>query len=388
MTEQQHDGTGAVPVPGGPEPGPDSGEEQAVRALLHRAVAEVQPSPDALARIRRAVPARRARYRQAWTGAAVIVALTAVAVPTLNRLGALQLSDGSAAGTAAPSGTEAARPAGAVHRTSGPTVPVPVPGDGTPSTSGAGASPTTVGQSAKPSSSASGSPAPAGAGAAPSTAPACARGDLGGGTVTTGQADPGGRVYGAFTVTNISGHPCLLGDPGTIGALVSGGGAVRVVPHTAGDPAPDLPAPAPDSPLLLAAGANYRMVFAWVPDTPCPSTGPDPQTTGSGQPSAAGASASAAAASPGAVSGAGAQAGGARDAVASPGSGSDGGGTAGPTGQSVPPASASASTQPSPAVTPGSLTLTYRPLGAAPDVASATVGGVCGGGTVYRAAVQ
>lgn len=275
MTEEQVDGAGAVPASRGPEPEPSSGEEQAVRALLHRAVAEVQPAPDALARIRRAVPARRARYRQAWTGAAVIVALTAVAVPTLNGLGALQLSDGSAPGAAAQAGTEAARSGGgAVQRSTGPAVPVPVPGDGSASPVGASAAPTAAGQSASPSSSASGPSAPAGATAPPSTAPACARTDLGGATVTTGQADATGRVYGAFTVTNVSGHPCLLGDPGTLGAMVSGGGAVQVVPHTAGDPAPNLPPPAPDSPRLLAAGANYRMVFAWVPDAVCPSTGP------------------------------------------------------------------------------------------------------------------
>jgi hypothetical protein len=387
MTEEQVDGAGGVP--GGPGPEPSRDDEQAVRALLHRAVAEVQPAPDALARIRRAVPARRARYRQAWTGAAVIVALTAVAVPTLNGLGALQLSDGSAPGAAAQAGTEAARPGrGAEQHSSGPAMPVPVPGYGSPSAGGASATPTAAGQSASPSSSAPGPSAPAGATAPPSTVPACARTDLGGGTVTTGQADATGRVYGAFTVTNLSGHPCLLADPGAIGAVVSGGGgAVQVVPHTAGDPAPDLPPPAPDIPRLLATGAAYRMVFAWVPDAVCPSSGPVPQVTGSSQPSAAGASPSSAATA-GAASGSGAQPGAGRAGMASPASGADGGTTAGASGQPAPPASPSATPAPSPAVTPGTLALTYRPLGAAPDAVSATIGGVCGGGTVYRAAVQ
>jgi hypothetical protein len=161
--------------------------------------------------------------------------------------------------------------------------------------------------------------------------------------------------------------------------VLSAGGTVQVVPHTAGDPAPDLPPPGPDVARVLTPGAGYRVVFAWVPDAVCPNTGPAPQSTGNGQ---SGATPTAPATS-GAVGGA--QPGGAQPALASPGTGSDGGVspgvTAAPSG--LPPSSPPAS----PAA-PGGLTLAYRPLGTAPDAVAASIGGVCGGGTVYRAPLQ
>ncbi|WP_460625123.1 hypothetical protein, partial [Kitasatospora kifunensis] len=290
MTEDQFDrrpGPGAegraarAGAPPGQRP-PAWGEEQ-VRALLHRAVDDLQPDVEALPRIRRAVPARRARHRQAWTGALLIAVVSDAAVPTLGHLGGLQLSDGSgSAPSSAPGSTEtstptAARPPGGGAR---PVVPLPVPDatsadpSGTPSLVGS-AAPSSAGSSVP--ASATGAPIAASAGQAAGTAtgaPACVRADLGGGQATVGTADKAGWVYGAFTVANVSGHPCLLTDPGTLTATLGGGSpgaSVQVLVHAAGDPATGLPAPASGpGQLLLGAGAGYRLPFAFAPDTLCP----------------------------------------------------------------------------------------------------------------------
>ncbi|GAA1963877.1 hypothetical protein GCM10009738_44090 [Kitasatospora viridis] len=359
-------------------------QEQVVRALLHRSVEGIQPAPDALARIRRAVPARRARYRQAWTGAALIVVLSAVAVPTLNGLGALQLSDGSAAGSSPTSAGSGSATAGSAARSGRPVVPLPVP-----ETASAVPAPTSA--PASPSASAGApSTSPTAATGPSSAAPACQRGDLGTGAVTVGLPDAAGRVYGNFSVNNVSGHPCLLGDPGTLSGQLSGGtGTVRVLDHTAGDPAGGLPAatPFPAGGLLLAAGAGYQLPFAWVPDAACPSGG---QQSGGQSPTTApaptGGAASAAAGPAG--SGAAAQQGGPAVAAASPATAADGGASPAATGSPAPPPPTAPTQAPSTAATPGTLSVALRPLGVAPDAASTLVTGVCGGGTLYRGSAQ
>ncbi|GAB2749547.1 hypothetical protein GCM10010442_80360 [Kitasatospora kifunensis] len=55
-----------------------------------------------------------------------------------------------------------------------------------------------------------------------------------------------------------------------------------------------------------------------------------------------------------------------------------------------PPGPPSPSATPTSSATagPGTVTVTHRPLSAAPDAATATIPGVCGGGTLYRAAPQ
>lgn len=405
---------------------PTRGEEQALRALLHRAVDDLQPEPEALLRIRRAIPARRVRHRQAWTGALLIALVSAAALPTLGRLGGLQLSDGSgAAPSAAPSSSATSSPSVSGHSGGAhPVVPLPVPAGGGTDTSGS-ATPTP-----SPSASSVGSSAPTPATATPVSvtsgqaagtatgAPVCLRADLGAGQVTVGAADNAGWVYGAFTVANVSGHPCLLTDPGTLVAVLGGGsvgGSVRVLVHTAGDPAVGLPDPASaPGQLLLGAGAGYRLPFAFVPDTLCPAAGSggagatptpsagavspvaSPVASASGGPSgAAGAAAGAAAndpAGPSAAPGSGtASSGGGGGAPAA------GAGAAAPAGQAADgpatgtpsaPASSAPSGTPSPAAQPGTVTVTHRPLGTAPDAGTATIPNVCGGGTLYRAAPQ
>ncbi|MDH6119350.1 hypothetical protein ABH930_000592 [Kitasatospora sp. GAS204A] len=391
---------------------PTSGEEQALRALLHRAVDGLQPDAEALPRIRRAIPARRVRHRQAWTGAMLIAMVSAAAVPTLRGLGALQLSDGSAV---TPGATPGATSGGWLSATARPggarsVVPLPVPDASAGAASGSPSGTASAPVGGSPSASAQGATAGAAASGVTATAvvhPACGRGDLGGGQATVSAPDTAGWVYGAFTVANVSGYPCALTDPGTISAVIggSGGGTVRVLAHTTGDPATNLPDPASATgELLLGPGAGYRVRFAFLPDAPCPANGP---AAGGGQSPPA--SPSASAATPAASGGASPSSGGAGPAGAPAGGGSAAG--AAPAGAAADrvaaggdqspladggPASVAATLSPTPTATgsptttptPAAVQLGYRPLGTAPDAAGTSITGVCGGGTLYRGAPE
>ncbi|MGW4705839.1 hypothetical protein ACWEP1_36530, partial [Streptomyces sp. NPDC004285] len=64
------------------EPGPgEGGDELALRRLFQDAVGDLEPSLGSLEHLRRAVPARRARKRQAIVGAAAAAVLIGTAVP-------------------------------------------------------------------------------------------------------------------------------------------------------------------------------------------------------------------------------------------------------------------------------------------------------------------
>ncbi|WP_280695426.1 hypothetical protein [Kitasatospora sp. GP82] len=324
--------------------------EQQLRMRFHQSVDRVQPDPAALLRIRRAVPRRRARHRNVWTGTAAAVLLVAAAVPTIKGVQNLDLAEGPAAGRTiadaehhspdmpsedtVPGRSHLPRPVSSADR-SGSAVP------GTEVSSAA----------ASPSPGAVGSPV----GVEP--APDCVRTDLGEGSSHLGTADGSGKVYGWFTVLNVSGRSCKLTGPGAVVVSATEGtdpAKVKVVDHTAGDPASGLPAPvAGAGPLVLPPKAGYQVRFGWVPDAPCPNPGggaspgaPAPQTAASAAP----------------------------DAAASPA------------------ASASPSTGPSPSVSPSpaapaSITLAHTPQAGDPAAATAKVGGACSG-TVYRAAPE
>ncbi|WP_051970158.1 hypothetical protein [Kitasatospora azatica] len=382
--ERQHGATDLGQRAGSAEHAPSWGEEQALRALLHRAVAGVQPAPDALPRIRSAVPARRARYRHAWTGAVLIALVSAVAVPTLQGLGALQLSDGSAPSAGLAPGGEASTATGGTHRhSSNPSVPVPVPAQGGSASATSSAPATDPGATGAPSPSPSTVAASASGTASAPTTPGCAPGDLGGATATAQPADSSGRVYGVFSVANVSGHACLLAAPGPISATATGAGTVQVVAHTTGDPATALPPPGPTAPTarLLSAGGGYQLRFAWVPDTTCPTNGQNavppaatsgasPTTSSSGGPSPAG--------SPvghGPVRSNGSPAAADASAATSP-------------SPAAPSPSATPSPTPSTGTEPGSLTIGHRLFAGLPDAVSVTIANVCAGGTVYREAPE
>ena len=83
-TKQSHAGNGTVnhgPDDTGPE-GLDS-DELALRTLLHHAVGQMEPRQGTLDHLRRAVPARRARKRQALVGMAAAALFVGTAVPAL-----------------------------------------------------------------------------------------------------------------------------------------------------------------------------------------------------------------------------------------------------------------------------------------------------------------
>ncbi|MEV6316732.1 hypothetical protein [Streptomyces sp. NPDC051776] len=274
-------------------------DEDALRRLLHTAVDELEPSPDALEHLRRAVPVRRARKRQVLVGAAAAVLLVGTAVPALMHAA---LSDGNDD-----------RPANAGHSE--------VAQGGTTNGSDAGG-----GDGAgdlKPSDKATGdsdkdgknagtgddSQEPggntAGAGAGPSetmaaTSPVCTRDQLTNGAATPGTLDGASTVYGSFRVSNTSESACAIDGGGLVLASAQGGAdgsRISVIDHTAGDAATGLPDPATEPQrVILKPGVAYEVKFAWIPadggsgGCPAPGNSPDPGGTGDpgGQPAADG----------------------------------------------------------------------------------------------------
>ncbi|MEU7211254.1 hypothetical protein AB0B06_22915 [Streptomyces sp. NPDC044989] len=362
-----HAGNGTVnhgPAEQGPDAeGPDrpavdgaAVDEAALRAMMRRAVGEIEPSDGTLEHLRRAVPARRARKRQAFVGAAAAVLFLGTAVPALvhvsNSGGAG--ADPSVAGNASQAQGGASQgkdPAGGQSGIagSGDTAegkdkagPKETPG-GKESGAAAGTSPTDV-----PSAS------------SPADVPACAPGSLGPAVASSAAPDSTGVVYGSFRVTNVSSDGCTVTGPGSVVTASLGAadaGRIGTARHAAGDAAAGLPDPSLEAPsLTLAPGAAYEVQFAWVPSETCPTTGgptgggtggpsPDPSPTGDTTTSA------------------GSSAGG--------GGGGGGGGEAGPTTQLV--------TADGPAE--GSVSVTYTPEGGSGS-ATATVSNACVG-TVY-----
>ncbi|MFE4514138.1 hypothetical protein ACFRMQ_08070 [Kitasatospora sp. NPDC056783] len=370
---------GRAPEPSGIPESPDpsdlvalSAEERALRELMHGAVSGIQPSVGGLPRIRRAVPRRRAVRRGAWTGAAALAFVVAIGLPVLREGEHLGLSGG-------PGSADAKSPAA-----SSPTGSAGTDGAGTashtgPSGSGGATPPGTASASHVPGGSATrtdGGVAPTGSSSAGGIVPLCGRTDLGEGAAQVGAADGAGRIYGSFTVYNVSGRSCRLGGPGSVEVTaVSGGdrGRVRTADHVPGDPAVGLPAMDAEPP-VLAPRAGYRVPFAWVPDQACTGSGTvtspsngvnrarlrsDVPTTESGAPD----------------------------------SGASGGPSSNPQASSSP--SAGPSTDPSPTASPSgnqptvppAATLAHTPAPGSPAVATATVPVPCSG-TVYRGGVQ
>ncbi|MFJ6798379.1 hypothetical protein [Streptomyces sp. NPDC091268] len=273
-------------------------EEEALRGLLRGAVEGLEPSADALERLRCAVPARRSRNRRAVVGAAAAVLLAGAAVPAALHLAAApgagpdrstmaghgETRAGADAGTSDPhqngSGSQP-RPTERTGRGSGGGAPAdappPVPSGDPAASTGA--------DSAVPGG---GSAAGSGAGLLPPPAapgvPGCSAEQLG---VSASALPPAadGKVYGSFKVTNVSPRGCTVLGPDAVTAAPAsgpapgqGGTAVAVVTHTAGDPAVLLPDPSKEAPLmLLAPKAAYEVRFAYVPPAQaCTATGASP----------------------------------------------------------------------------------------------------------------
>lgn len=241
--------------------GGDFGGEDDLRRLLHSRVGDLEPAPDALDRLRRAVPARRQRRRHAVVGAAAALLLGGTSIPAMVHVahlaGSSEERPANAAGSARPQGgAEGAHGEGTEQ--AGPQPPgkdgeqrgedKPAGKDKARDRNGAGHG---VG---------SGAPAPDET--MDVTSPACGRDQLGKGTSTVGTADSAGRVYGAFRVVNTSGTACSVEGGGSIGLVAQGStnaDRIHVVDHTSGDEATGLPDPAttPDQ-LVLKPGRRTR----------------------------------------------------------------------------------------------------------------------------------
>ncbi|MFC9879201.1 hypothetical protein ACFVJW_06270 [Streptomyces libani] len=286
-------GNGGGDGPGRSHPtGGDFGGEDDLRRLLHSRVDDLEPSPDALEQLRRAVPARRQRRRHAVVGAAAALLLGGTSIPAMvhvaNLAGSSEERPANAASSPHPQGgvegahgegTEQAgpRPAGKDGEKRGEDKPA---GKGKATEKGG------AGHGAG-----AGTPAPDET--MDVTSPVCGREQLGQGTSTVGAADSAGRVYGAFRVVNTSAAACSVEGGGTIGLVAQGStkpDRIHVVDHTSGDEATGLPDPAttPDQ-LVLKPGEAYEVKFAWIPEsgggaTGCVNPGPSPTPDASSDP--------------------------------------------------------------------------------------------------------
>ncbi len=265
--------------------GLDSDELQ-LRTLLHQAVQDVEPSDGTLDYLRRAVPARRARKRQALVGAAAAALFLGTAVPALVHVSTTSGSDAhpSAVGHAsqAQGGTGQGKDPGSGETTAG----------GASDEVGDDAKdPTEEGDKAGASTGASTGASEGGDPSAGTTAdaPACTAGRLGPATATSGAPDSAGAVYGSFQVTNVSGEACVVEGAGTVSATPQGAAdaaKIGTARHVAGDAAAALPDPSLEAAtVVLEPGEAYEVQFAWVPSETCPVPG-DTAGGGTGGPSA------------------------------------------------------------------------------------------------------
>jgi len=271
----------------------ETSDEAALRALMHDAVQGLHASPDALEHLRRAIPLRRQRRRQAALGAVAAVLVVGMAVPAVihvaGRSGGTNTAPAgmSSPKTMTPDGNGVAHP-GSDSGPSGQASPLP----------GGGGRHTSNGPSGLPVS-------PSGSGLA---APECTGVQLGQGTSQADAADSEGRVYGWFRVANVSTTACTVSSPGVVQAVAQGAadqGEIQVVSHTEGDPAAGLPV-SDGTPVVLAPGQDYEVAFAFVPTTAsggcsAPTTSPDTPTPTDTATTSAGASGSSAGGSGGAV---------------------------------------------------------------------------------------
>ncbi len=310
-----------------------SGGEDELRILLRGAVEGLQPSTDALERLRYAVPARRTRNRRAaFVGAAAAVLLAGSAIPTVLHLsgaGGAAADHPAMAGHGEAAGDRREAHASDPHQngfgdrprssrsfgdvpaiggaTGQPDAPAGSPAGG--QTAGPSGTGTTAGTSGSGGSAMGSGPLPPVA--APGV-PGCGADQLG----VVGSARPpenDGRVYGSFRVANVSTQACAVNGQDTVtaapaaGSGTGSGSAVAVVGHTAGDPATGLlPDPsAASAALVLPPNTAYEVRFAWVPSGETCAPGPDvggkpPQTDSAGTSAGAG---SGVASDPGAGSG-------------------------------------------------------------------------------------
>ncbi len=276
--KQSHAGNGTVNH--GPDdqssPGLDS-DELALRSLLHQAVQEIEPSDGTLDHLRKAVPARRARKRQAVVGMAAAALFIGTAIPAL-----VHVSNSAGADADPSMAGHYSQTQGASGEGKGP--------DGGESTSGGSAGKTEDKgkgeQKEEDKGKSTGSSTGPGSGADPSATsaagvPVCTAAELGSTTQSVDAPDSVGAVYGTFRITNTSAISCSVNGPGSVTPTPQGAAdaaKITTARHVAGDAAASLPDPALEvASLVLKPGGAYDVKFAWVPSETCPTTG---DTTG------------------------------------------------------------------------------------------------------------
>ncbi|MET8570429.1 hypothetical protein [Streptomyces sp. NPDC004783] len=262
--------------PGADEPAGLAPDELALRNLLHSAVQDMEPSDGTLEHLRRAVPARRARKRQAAVGMAAAALFLGTAIPALVHVtgAAGPGADPSVAGNASQAqggATEGKDPAGGQSGVAG--------------SSGTTEDEATTAPQETPQEEATGSATGSATGTGPSASaaaelPLCTSAQLGPAVASSAAPDSAGAVYGTFRVTNVSAESCTVAGPGSVGVTPQGAAdAARIgtARHVAGDAAAALPDPSLESASpTLASGAAYEVEFAWVPSETCPTTGGTP----------------------------------------------------------------------------------------------------------------
>ncbi|MGW7485722.1 hypothetical protein [Streptomyces sp. NPDC054786] len=260
------------------------GGEDDLRRLLQSRAGTLEPAPDALDQLRRAVPARRQRRRHVVLGAAAALLLGGTSIPAMVHV--VNLNDSSEERAAnAGSNQRAQGLSGGTHG-EGTEQAGPQPTERGGETPGAGKPEGTgkaKGKNGAGPGAGAGTPAPDET--MDVTSPACGRNQLGKGSSTVGAADSTGRIYGTFRVVNTSGAACSVEGGGTVGLVAQGStnpDHIHVVDHTSGDEATGLPDPAttPDQ-LVLKPGEAYEVKFAWIPQsgggaTGCVNPGPSP----------------------------------------------------------------------------------------------------------------
>ncbi|MEU6992877.1 hypothetical protein ABZ953_19745 [Streptomyces sp. NPDC046465] len=276
----------------GPDGGPDGADELALRRMMRQAVEEIEPSDRSLEHLRKAVPARRARKRQAVVGLAAAALFIGTAVPALVHVtnsegdsddrtsiaGNSQDAQGGSSQGKGPDGGEKdpGKKPGSKSKDKDEKDKKGKKGDKEKGGTGGGGT---------------GSPDPSTSEAASS--PVCDAAQLGA-TGGAGTPETDNKVYGSFRVSNVSDSSCTIEAAGAVGTVAQGAAdpaKITVVDHTAGDAATGLPDPAKEaSPFVLQPGAAYEVRFVWVPSETCPTDGgeptpnPTPSEGGSGTP--------------------------------------------------------------------------------------------------------
>lgn len=253
-------------------------DEDALRRLLHSVVNDIEPSAGALDHLRRAVPARRARKRQALVGAAAAALLICTAVPAFVHVansGGGDSANPVNAGHGEESQGGTGNAPGVTGGDNGVKGPTQGTGDAIPPGTSAGPNPPVGPPADGLGDGASGAvQSPAAGEVEP-----CTAGQL---SVSTelGQPDAEGKVYGTFRITNTSATDCLASGS-SVGFQTQGAAdatRIGVSRHAEGDAATGLPAPAPteSDTLVVAAAKWYETKFAWVPSDTCPTEGASP----------------------------------------------------------------------------------------------------------------